>query len=295
MAADTTSAGGSGRGSVRVSSTQQFQHGLFIIDILHIPTGCGTWPSFWLLGANWPNNGEIDIVEGVHLDVQNSVSSSIAVAPCNLLRLSFLLDDSSYEPGLHQRRFHTGLQRRLGAHRLWSKRSSVSPFGRLSFHVLTSTRLGCSIMDNSNITFGSGFNDNQGGVYATEWTSDAIKIWFFPRGAIPVDVSSANPDPTGWGTPTSLFTGTTTAPIDAHFEEMQIIFDLTFCGQWAGQQEVWGNSSCGTLAPTCSDYVLNTPSAFTEAYWAINTLQVFTEDGSSANATVPARLKRNRR
>lgn len=77
MAADTTSSSGTGRGSVRVSSTQTYQHGLFIIDILHIPTGCGTWPSFWILGANWPNNGEIDIVEGVHLDTQNSVSQPV--------------------------------------------------------------------------------------------------------------------------------------------------------------------------------------------------------------------------
>lgn len=48
MAADTTASGGSGRGSVRVSSIETFQHGLFIVDILHIPTGCGTWPAFWM-------------------------------------------------------------------------------------------------------------------------------------------------------------------------------------------------------------------------------------------------------
>jgi beta-glucanase (GH16 family) len=48
MAADTTTSGGSGRASVRVSSIETFQHGLFIVDILHIPTGCGTWPAFWM-------------------------------------------------------------------------------------------------------------------------------------------------------------------------------------------------------------------------------------------------------
>lgn len=102
MAADTTSAGGDGRASVRVSSNEQYQHGLFIIDILHIPTGCGTWPSFWLVGADWPNNGEIDIVEGVHLDVQNSVSGSILLVQCKALRLYVLIDDPSYKPRIQQ-------------------------------------------------------------------------------------------------------------------------------------------------------------------------------------------------
>jgi hypothetical protein len=163
--------------------------------------------------------------------------------------------------------------------------------------ILKYSRLGCSITDNSNITFGSGFNDNQGGAYATEWTSDFIKIWFFPRGAIPTDVNSANPDPTGWGTPTSLFTSNSSSSIDDHFNNLNLIFDLTFCGQWAGDPAVWAASTCGTLADTCAEYVLNTPSAFTEAYWAVNALQVFTDDGSSGSntTTVPGKLKRHRR
>lgn len=54
------------RNSVRLEGIRRFNRGLFIIDLRHMPAGCGTWPAFWLTDeANWPVNGEIDIVEGV--------------------------------------------------------------------------------------------------------------------------------------------------------------------------------------------------------------------------------------
>jgi hypothetical protein len=53
-----------GRNSVRVESKNTYNSGLFVFDIIHTPYGCGTWPALWLTdGANWPNNGEIDILE----------------------------------------------------------------------------------------------------------------------------------------------------------------------------------------------------------------------------------------
>lgn len=48
-----------GRPSVRIESLNTYTHGLFIFDALHVPTGCGTWPAYWLLGPGWPKNGEI--------------------------------------------------------------------------------------------------------------------------------------------------------------------------------------------------------------------------------------------
>jgi hypothetical protein len=134
------------------------------------------------------------------------------------------------------------------------------------------------MMANSNVSFGSGFNDNLGGVYATEWTSDSINIWFWPRNLVPGDMSIDSPVPTEWGTPTASFVSNGNSTIDDHFKDMQLIFDTTFCGDWAGQPAVWNASECGTLAPTCAEYVLNTPSAFTEAYWAVNSLRVYQDD-----------------
>jgi hypothetical protein len=48
---------------------------------------------------------------------------------------------------------------------------------------------GCSITTNLTNTYGTGFNAASGGVYATEWTSEAIKIWHFARSAIPADIN----------------------------------------------------------------------------------------------------------
>jgi hypothetical protein len=50
---------GPGRPAVRLISDNTYTHGLFVLDLSHMPYGCGTWPAFWLLGPDWPTNGEI--------------------------------------------------------------------------------------------------------------------------------------------------------------------------------------------------------------------------------------------
>jgi hypothetical protein len=62
ISVDTTNKwpnGGPGRPAVRIISDNTYTHGLFILDLNHMPYGCGTWPAFWLLGPDWPGNGEI--------------------------------------------------------------------------------------------------------------------------------------------------------------------------------------------------------------------------------------------
>lgn len=56
---------GRGRPSVRIETKTRYNSGLFIYDIDHMPTGPGSWPAFWAYGDNWPDNGEIDILEGI--------------------------------------------------------------------------------------------------------------------------------------------------------------------------------------------------------------------------------------
>lgn len=60
LAVDSTSTTSTGRQSVRLTSKQIYQSGLIIIDLAHMPGSiCGTWPAFWTVGPDWPNQGEI--------------------------------------------------------------------------------------------------------------------------------------------------------------------------------------------------------------------------------------------
>jgi len=61
MRVDSSNVTPNGRPSVRITSNQSYNPGtLVILDLEHMPGGiCGTWPAFWMVGPNWPNDGEI--------------------------------------------------------------------------------------------------------------------------------------------------------------------------------------------------------------------------------------------
>ena len=96
-----------------------------------------------------------------------------------------------------------------------------------------------------------------------QWTSDYIQIWFFPRQEIPANIGDEQPDPSTWGLPAAYMAGD--CPIDEHFMDHVIVFDNTFCGDYAGNS--WSSSICpnSTGQATCIDYVANSPSDFTDA------------------------------
>lgn len=74
-------------------------------------------------------------------------------------------------------------------------------------------------------SYGDGFNAANGGVYAMEWDSDYIKIWHFPRGAIPADIEAKRPDPKKWGLPQALFGGSK-CNVDDFYEDMNIVLNI---------------------------------------------------------------------
>jgi hypothetical protein len=65
---DVVQPGARGRDSVRISSHEAYDEVVIVLDIQHMPQGCGTWPAFWTnsQAGPWPHGGEIDIIEGIY-------------------------------------------------------------------------------------------------------------------------------------------------------------------------------------------------------------------------------------
>ncbi|KAI7135592.1 hypothetical protein KC352_g30573, partial [Hortaea werneckii] len=196
-------------------------------------------------GPDWATNGEIDIIEGVNTGMSNSISMHTE-AGCTI-----------------------------------AGSGQTATFQTSDCDHNANGNSGCgSLLDGSKIpnNYGEGLNNNGGGVYATEWTSEYIKHWFFPRGSIPDNIASGEPDPATWGIPTVNAQGS--CDIDSHFNNMSIIINTDFCGAWAGWvyqsqfPECPQNMSANSL-DSCVDFVGNNPSYFEQAYWEINSLRVY--------------------
>jgi hypothetical protein len=106
----------------------------------------------------------------------------------------------------------------------------------------------------------------------TALTFHALLRRYFARGSIPTDITGAKPAPSSWGKPYAKFDFGAGCPA-SHFNQNQIIFDLTFCGDWAGSSF---SGQCPNKG-TCDDFVKNNPSSFSEAYWLVNYVKVFSQ------------------
>jgi len=113
---------------------------------------------------------------------------------------------------------------------------------------------------------GPALNDIGGGFYAVEWTSKGFAMYFFPRnGTAPEDITSDCPNTSTWGTPWRFFPFGPSCP-PSSFADQRVVFDLTFCGQWAGNVYPGGIEQCNEDVSS----IVNP-----EAYWAINSMKVF--------------------
>ncbi|KAF8551537.1 glycoside hydrolase family 16 protein [Imleria badia] len=231
---------GPGRDSFALLSKNQFTTHVAIFDIAHMPDGCGTWPAEF--GPNWPNGGEIDIVEGVNNQSPDTIT------------------------------LHTSANCTMPAIRRMSGTSQGT-----NCNVYETDNTSCGVKVNSPDSFGPTFNSAGGGWYAIERTPSFIKVFFWPRWEfidVPNDVKSPGStiDTDNWGIPAAYFPSSATCDFATHLSSFNIEINLDFCGAWAGNAQVYNTSGCPS---TCVDYVNSNPTAFQNAYFTFNALTIY--------------------
>ncbi|KZV65182.1 glycoside hydrolase family 16 protein [Peniophora sp. CONT] len=239
---------GTDRKSVRISSVQQWSSGLIIADFEQMPHGCGTcdtegvWPAFWTVGANWPEDGEIDIIEGVNTRTNNQLTlHSGGQANCTIDTNPPLVNGvSGY------------LANVLNTQCLSTADSDA----------------GCSFSDPDPNSFGPGFNAVGGRVMAILRDDTGVKMWSFARDDVPADILGGAPNPYLWSSPRA-FWSSATCDIKANFAPQTIVLNTDVGGGWT--EGDLASSGCGSdIASVVAD-----GSNFNNGNWTVNYIALF--------------------
>ncbi|KIY70854.1 glycoside hydrolase family 16 protein [Cylindrobasidium torrendii FP15055 ss-10] len=254
------------RNSVRITTQKDYDVGsLWIIDALHIPFGCSVWPAFWTVGPNWPQDGEIDIIEGIN------------VMPFNQMALHT-------SPGCHHPPENEQYQ--------------------ISQTLLTdcSDPAGCTVLEVQENSFYTGFAAAGGGVWATQFDVAGYavaSIWFWSRSNVPAGIAASNStsplDISSWGPPTASYPATY-CNITEFFSRQKLVLDITLCGKWAGLTEQYF-PTCGSQGPTgqCyQDQVVGSGDNYNDAYFEINSIRAYTTGGPVPTAAALPAIETHR-
>eukprot|EP00586_Coscinodiscus_wailesii_P010278 CAMPEP_0172498058 /NCGR_PEP_ID=MMETSP1066-20121228/108848_1 /TAXON_ID=671091 /ORGANISM="Coscinodiscus wailesii, Strain CCMP2513" /LENGTH=578 /DNA_ID=CAMNT_0013271175 /DNA_START=37 /DNA_END=1770 /DNA_ORIENTATION=+ len=269
------------RNSVRLEGKRRFNRGLFIMDLTHMPSGCGTWPAFWLTDEqNWPVNGEIDILEGVNFQTRAKTALH-STRTCEM-------DD--VPQGVRTGTWDTAVgipDRKTGVPDM-TMRYATDCFVYNPHQWLNQ---GCVAVDDVDGQIGEPFNANGGGVYALEWDpiNRHIRSWVFtPHAAVPDNLKEAirtngmpvedrvDPKPNEWGLPYGYFAvGDDTSCPSSHFKNMRLVINLALCGSVSGNRYFMDCPKQFKQFPTCNQYIKSNPKELEEAYWKIRGVYVY--------------------
>jgi hypothetical protein len=87
---------------------------------------------------------------------------------------------------------------------------------------------GCTVLEANDASVGAAFAAGGGGVYACAFLDTGINIWFFPRSAVPQELSgnASTVDPSTWGTPSASFPSSS-CDITSHFGPQVLNLDIS--------------------------------------------------------------------
>ncbi|KAK3325448.1 concanavalin A-like lectin/glucanase, partial [Apodospora peruviana] len=238
-----TNGTGLGRSSVRIESKNRYNSGLFIAKFTHLPKPtCGAWPAFWMYGPNWPAGGEVDIYE-----MWNH-------ATANLITLHTGDPDEVGVCTVDQTEFSAFVE---------TSNCDNEALGQFS-------NQGCGARE-----YNGQWGSETGGVYATEWQEDVIRVWSWPHNGEPADIVEGKPDPSTWGKP-HFSVDDSSCAIKTAFHDMRLVMDITFCGDAAGNPGIWGQTcATSTGEAVCADYVDKNPDDFKDVFWKISYINVY--------------------
>ena len=131
-------------------------------------------------------------------------------------------------------------------------------------------------METPGPSYGAAFAQNGGGVYAMNWNTSGVFVWFFPRPSIPADVTEDSPNPDGWGLPIAAYP-TSSCDFNTFFKPQTLILDIDICGAFALPTF---NETCASVASSCLDLVQH-PEFYDDAYFEMKYIRVFAQEGSS--------------
>nr|BAM29293.1 GPI-anchored 1,3-beta-glucanase [Ustilago esculenta] len=260
MAVSTVPVALEGRNSVRITSKNSYADGVYVLNVTHVPTGCATWPAFWTVTEDiksWPNGGEIDIMENANDEYNGNLVSVHTNTSCTIPKTI-------------------------------SGQSGTISYTNCSAFVSGNT--GCRIEMNgtSTPTWGRKLNRAGGGLVAMErsfgTTGNGVRVWYFPNNSpstLPADLKngSTSVSTDNWPQPNAYLP---IASCYADFTPHKIVFDITLCGDWAGN--TYNQSGCNAQYPACSYQVGYNGSSFNQSFWEVESLRLYTIGGSTANA-----------
>jgi len=232
------------RNSIRINTKDRYTIGtMWVADMLHTPFGCSTWPAFWSSAPTWPEGGEIDTFEGVNQVTMNQMGLHTA-AGCT--------------------HTNTSLQ-------------TSTLINSTDCDIAANSNEGCIITNPTTKSYGAGFAQAGGGIFVTEFAPSGISIWFFTRASVPdaLQGNASSIDPAALGTPVATWQSDG-CDITQFFEPQSLIFDISLCGDYAGNS----NSFYQTCTGVCyQDWVLGDPSNFDDAYFEVQHVRVYGQPG----------------